>query len=75
MLTQATYSGARQKMEKKLSRGFITQYPLTSVTTITNFRLHEEFKHSPPPPALTSRTRCTVGEDAPTVHSQKCKSS
>lgn len=48
-VTQAMYSGARQNTEKKLSRIFITQYPLTNVTRITNVRLHEEFKHSPSP--------------------------
>lgn len=45
-VTQAMYSGARQRMEKKFSRVFITQYYLTNVTRRTNVRLHEEFTHS-----------------------------
>lgn len=48
-VTLALYFGARQRTENRLSRVFITQYPLINIIRFPNASLHVEFKHLPPP--------------------------
>jgi len=43
------YSGTRQTTENRISRAFITQYPLINIISIANASLHFEFKHLPAP--------------------------
>lgn len=44
-VTQAMYSGARQRAENRLSRVLMTKYPLIIAIRIPNAKSHFEFKH------------------------------